>query len=177
MHGCAIECRVNAEDPFYDFAPSVGIVGQCTLPYGPGIRVDSYLYPGCSISGYYDSLIAKLISWGQTPNEARLRMKNALREFTVEGINTTVPLYETIMNHDGFINGELSTDYIDRFHILDVMRTDYREICKRNASSAAAATLLQSEFIKRTGGDLPPASKPDRKPSTWKNLGWISGGV
>jgi acetyl-CoA/propionyl-CoA carboxylase len=177
MHGCAIECRVNAEDPFYDFAPSVGLVGQCTLPYGPGIRVDSYLYPGCNISGYYDSLIAKLISWGQTFNEARLRMKNALREFTIEGVNTTVPLYETIMNHDGFIKGELSTDYIDRFHILDLMRTDYREMCKRNALSATAATLLHSELIKRTGGDLPPASKPGRTPSTWRNLGWISSGV
>src|SRR5438445_6466210 len=87
MHGCSIECRINAEDPFYDFAPSVGTVGQSNLPQGPGIRVDSYLYPGCNVSGYYDSLVAKIITCGQDHQEAWWRMNNALREFDVEGIS------------------------------------------------------------------------------------------
>src|ERR687898_919157 len=73
MYGAAIECRINAEDPFLEFAPSVGPVPDCSMPYGPGIRVDSYLYPGCTVSGYYDSLIAKLISWGRNFEEARIR--------------------------------------------------------------------------------------------------------
>ena len=64
LSGAAMECRINAEDPFYDFAPSVGKVPYCNLPYGPGIRVDTYLFPGCTVSGFYDSLTAKLISWG-----------------------------------------------------------------------------------------------------------------
>ncbi len=176
MHGCSIECRINAEDPFYDFAPSVGTVGQCNLPQGPGIRVDSYLYPGCTVSGYYDSLVAKIITWGQDHQEARSRMKNALREFSVDGINTTIPLHETIMNHADFIKGELSTDYLERLNILDVMRGEYRDMSKRNALVAIAAILLQSESIRRTGGDF-SAMKKSARASSWKNLGRSGSGV
>jgi acetyl-CoA/propionyl-CoA carboxylase len=176
MHGCSIECRINAEDPFYDFAPSVGTVGQCNLPQGPGIRVDSYLYTGCTVSGYYDSLVAKIITWGQDHQEARSRMKNALREFSVEGINTTIPLHETIMNNPDFIRGDLSTDYLDRLNMLDVMRREYRDMSKRNALVAIAAILLQSESIRRTGGDF-SAMKKSARASSWKNLGRSNGGV
>jgi acetyl-CoA/propionyl-CoA carboxylase len=176
MHGCSIECRINAEDPFYDFAPSVGTVGQCNLPQGPGIRVDSYLYTGCTVSGYYDSLVAKIITWGQDRQEARSRMKNALREFSVEGINTTIPLHETIMNNADFIRGDLSTDYLDRLNMLDVMRREYRDMSKRNALLAIAAILLQSESIRRTGGDF-SAMKKSARASSWKNLGRSNSGV
>ena len=176
MHGCSIECRINAEDPFYDFAPSVGTVGQCNLPQGPGIRVDSYLYPGCTVSGYYDSLVAKIITWGQDHQEARSRMKNALREFSVEGVNTTIPLHETIMNNADFIRGDLSTDYLDRLNMLDVMRREYRDMSKRNALVAIAAILLQSESIRRIGGDF-SAMKKSARASSWKNLGRSNGGV
>ncbi len=176
MHGCSIECRINAEDPFYDFAPSVGTVGQCNLPQGPGIRVDSYLYTGCTVSGYYDSLVAKIITWGQDRQEARSRMKNALREFSVEGINTTIPLHETIMNNADFIRGDLSTDYLDRLNMLDVMRREYRDMSKRNALVAIAAILLQSESIRRTGGDF-SAMKKSASASSWKNLGRSGSGV
>jgi acetyl-CoA/propionyl-CoA carboxylase len=176
MHGCSIECRINAEDPFYDFAPSVGTVGQCNLPQGPGIRVDSYLYPGCTVSGYYDSLVAKIITWGQDHQEARSRMKNALREFSVEGVNTTIPLHETIMNNADFIRGDLSTDYLDRLNMLDVMRREYRDMSKRNALVAIAAILLQSESIRRTGGDF-SATKKSARASSWKTLGRSNSGV
>lgn len=176
MHGCSIECRINAEDPFYDFAPSVGTVGQCNLPQGPGIRVDSYLYPGCTVSGYYDSLVAKIITWGQDHQEARSRMKNALREFSVEGVNTTIPLHETIMNNADFIRGDLSTDYLDRLNMLDVMRREYRDMSKRNALVAIAAILLQSESIRRTGGDF-SAMKKSARASSWKILGRSNSGV
>jgi acetyl-CoA/propionyl-CoA carboxylase len=176
MHGCSIECRINAEDPFYDFAPSVGTVGQCNLPQGPGIRVDSYLYPGCTVSGYYDSLVAKIITWGQDHLEARSRMKNALREFSVEGVNTTIPLHETIMNNADFVRGDLSTDYLDRLNMLDVMRREYRDMSKRNALVAIAAILLQSESIRRIGGDF-SAMKKSARASSWKNLGRSNSGV
>ncbi|MGB6674776.1 MAG: acetyl-CoA carboxylase biotin carboxylase subunit [Candidatus Nitrosopolaris sp.] len=176
MHGCSIECRINAEDPFYDFAPSVGTVGQCNLPQGPGIRVDSYLYPGCTVSGYYDSLVAKIITWGQDHQEARSRMKNALREFSVEGVNTTIPLHETIMNNADFIRGDLSTDYLDRLNMLDVMRREYSDMSKKNALVAIAAILLQSESIRRTGGDF-SAMKKSARASSWKILGRSNSGV
>ncbi len=149
MNGCAIECRINAEDPFYDFAPSVGPVPSCNIPYGPGIRVDTYLYPGCTVSGFYDSLVAKMLAWGRNFEEARVRTKNALNEFSIEGINTTIPLYKTIMDDPHFINGELSTDYLDRFKIFDKMNEDAKERAKDKASAAVAAVLMQSEFVKK----------------------------
>src|ERR671935_1249084 len=144
MNGCAIECRINAEDPFYEFAPSTGIVPNCNIPYGPGIRVDTYLYPGCNVSGYYDSLVAKLLAWGRNFDESRVRMKNSLDEFVIEGINTTIPLYKTIMDEPNFINGELSTDYLERFKIFDKMNEDVKERAMDKAPAAVAALLLQS---------------------------------
>src|SRR5438093_6858811 len=159
MNGCAIECRINAEDPFYDFAPSTGIVPNCNIPYGPGIRVDTYLYPGCNVSGYYDSLTAKLLAWGRNFDEARIRMRNALDEFTIEGINTTIPLYKTIMDDPNFIRGELSTDYLDRFKIFDKMNEQAKEEVKKRALAAVAAVLLQSEFVKKAGSTQTTASR------------------
>lgn len=149
IHGSAIECRINAEDPFSDFAPSVGPVPNCNIPYGPGIRVDTYLYPGCNVSGYYDSLVAKLIAWGRDFEEARVRTKNALEEFTIEGINTTIPLYKTIMDEENFVNGEISTDYLDKFKLIDKMNQDAKTRSRNVSSAAVAATLLQSEYIKK----------------------------
>jgi acetyl-CoA/propionyl-CoA carboxylase len=166
MNGCAIECRINAEDPFYEFAPSTGIVPHCTIPYGPGIRVDTYLYPGCNVSGYYDSLTAKLLAWGRNFEEARIRTRNALDEFMIEGINTTIPLYKTIMDEPNFIKGELSTDYLDRFKIFDKMNEQAKQQAKERALAAVAAVLLQSEFVKRTG-----AAQTSTPRSKWKMSG------
>lgn len=153
LNGCAIECRINAEDPFYDFAPSVGKVPYCNLPYGPGIRVDTYLYPGCTVSGFYDSLTAKLISWGSTFDESRRRMRNALNEFIIEGINTTIPLYKTIMNDKYFISGDLSTDYLDRCSIIQKMKDEQKSInsdLHNRLLPAVGSAILQSEYVKKS---------------------------
>lgn len=152
LTGNAIECRINAEDPFYDFAPSVGKVPDCNLPYGPGIRVDTYLYPGCTVSGFYDSLTAKLISWGANFDESRRRMRNALDEFVIEGINTTIPLYKTIMNDEHFISGELSTDYLDRYSIIQKMKDEQKSLnsdLQKRLLPAVSSAILQSEFVKK----------------------------
>jgi acetyl-CoA/propionyl-CoA carboxylase len=164
MNGCALECRINAEDPFYDFAPSVGPVPYCNIPYGPGIRVETYLYPGCTVSGYYDSLVAKLLAWGSNFNEARLRMRNALDEFVIEGINTTIPLYKTIMEEPNFIKGELSTDYLERFKIFDRLNEEVKARANDKAAAAVAAALLHSELVKKGS---PYAA--GRQPSRWKS--------
>ncbi len=169
FNGAAIECRINAEDPFYDFAPSVGKVPYCNLPYGPGIRVDTYLYPGCTVSGFYDSLTAKLISWGSSFDESRRRMRNALDEFVIEGINTTIPLYKTIMNDEHFINGDLSTDYLDRYSIIEKMR---KELKAKNSDRqkrllpAVASAIIQTENVKL----------PSKRDHSVQNV-WKFGGV
>ena len=148
FNGSAIECRINAEDPLHDFVPSVGLVPDCNLPYGPGVRVDTYLYPKCNVSGYYDSLVAKLITWGQDFNEARVRMSNALDEFMIEGISTTIPLYRTIMNEKNFIEGIISTDYLEKYDLLNLMRTQLKEKSLKASDASVAAALLYSEFLK-----------------------------
>lgn len=150
LKGCAIECRINSEDPFYDFTPSVGYIPNCNIPSGPGVRVDTYLYPGCNVSGYYDSLIAKLITYGSDFNEARVRMKNALSEFTIEGINTTIPIHKTIIEESNFINGNISTDYIDKYNIIEKMKQKRNEDYKDKAYAAISAILLQSEYVKKS---------------------------
>jgi len=150
LKGCAIECRINSEDPFYDFTPSVGYIPNCTLPYGPGVRVDTYLYPGCNVSGYYDSLIAKLITYGINFNEARIRMRNALSEFTIEGINTTIPIHKTIIEEPNFIDGNISTDYIDKYNIIEKMKQKRNKEYDDKAYAAISAILLQSEFVKKS---------------------------
>jgi len=156
LNGSAIECRINAEDPFFDFAPSVGPVPSCTIPYGPGIRVDTYLYPGCTVSGYYDSLVAKLLAWGRDFNESRVRMRNALSEFSIEGINTTIPLYKTIMSEPNFIKGDLSTDYLDRFKVFDRMTEEQKADAQKHSLAAVAAVLVHSELVK--GAAITPES-------------------
>ena len=164
IKGCAIECRINSEDPFYDFAPSAGLVPNCNIPYGPGVRVDTYLYPGCNVSGYYDSLVAKLITWGANFEEARTRLRNALNEFTIDGINTTIPLYKTIVEDEHFINGDISTDYIERYGLLKKMKEKIKQDSQTLYDAAVSAVLLQTEFTKT----ISPNS-PTNLSNWWKN--------
>lgn len=111
MHGYAIECRINAEDP-ETFTPCPGTVSLYHAPGGPGIRVDSHLYSGYKVPPYYDSMIGKIISHGETREIAILRMKNALEEIHIEGIKTNIPLHMRILNNPAFQKGAVSINYL-----------------------------------------------------------------
>lgn len=111
MH--AIECRINAEDPFNDFRPCPGPITSFHSSKGHGIRVDTHVYAGYSISPYYDSMIAKLICKARTREECINKMRRALDEFIVEGIKTTVPFHRLLMDNEDFINGTFTTKFID----------------------------------------------------------------
>jgi acetyl-CoA carboxylase, biotin carboxylase subunit len=113
VRGHAIECRINAEDP-KTFAPSPGPVKLWHAPGGPGVRVDSHLYSGYSVPPFYDSLIAKLISYGESRDVAIGRMKNALSEMVIEGIKTNRSLHQEIFNHAAFRQGGLDIHYLER---------------------------------------------------------------
>jgi acetyl-CoA carboxylase biotin carboxylase subunit len=115
LNGWAIECRINAEDPYNNFMPSTGSLSSVIAPSGPGVRVDTGVYAGFVISPYYDSLISKLICWGETRGEAILRMRRALESFVVEGIRTNVSLQQRIVSEEDFVRGRLSTAFMDRF--------------------------------------------------------------
>lgn len=113
VRGHAIEFRINAEDPAGDFRPCPGIVTDFFLPGGPGTRVDTFIHPGCEISPFYDSLIAKLIVWDKTRGEAILKSQRALNEFTIDGIKTTIPFYKKIIQSKSFIAGNIHTHFIE----------------------------------------------------------------
>ncbi|HEY7226895.1 MAG TPA: acetyl-CoA carboxylase biotin carboxylase subunit [Nitrososphaeraceae archaeon] len=175
LYGSAVECRINAEDPFNDFVPSIGPVPDCNLPYGPGVRVDTYLYPGCNVSGYYDSLVAKLITWGEDFNEARIRMSNALDEFMIEGIQTTIPLYRTIMKEKNFIEGNISTDYLEKYDLINLMKTQSKEKSLKTSDVAIAAALIYSEYLK--GQNSTSNSSKELSLSNWVRTGNIKNGI
>lgn len=111
--GHSIEFRINAEDPDNDFRPCPGRITECFLPGGPGIRVDTFISPNCEVSPFYDSLIAKLIVWDSTREEAILRSIRALDEFKIEGIKTTIPFYKKIITNKNFISGNIHTHFIE----------------------------------------------------------------
>ncbi|OUM88286.1 acetyl-CoA carboxylase biotin carboxylase subunit [Caldibacillus debilis] len=117
--GWAIECRINAENPLKNFAPSPGKIRMYLPPGGFGVRVDSAAYPGYSIPPFYDSMIAKLIVHGKTREEAIARMKRALGEFVIEGVHTTIPFHLNLMDHPAFKEGKFNTKFLD---IHDVMK-------------------------------------------------------
>ena len=116
IKGHAIECRINAENPEKGFRPSPGKIRQLHLPGGKGIRVDTAVYAGYTIPPYYDSMIAKLIVLGKSRNEAIKKMKSALSEFIVEGVDTNVEFQMEIMNHPKFQSGDTSTDFIENMN-------------------------------------------------------------
>jgi len=117
--GWAIECRINAEDPFHGFRPSAGRITGWLPPGGPGVRVDSSVYEGYVIPPHYDSMIAKLIVWGHTREEAILRMRRALSEFRVEGVSTTIPFHLRVLEHEKFVRCDFNIRYLEESGILE----------------------------------------------------------
>ena len=115
VRGHSIECRVNAEDPD-KFTPSPGTITAYNPPGGPGVRVDTAAYTQYVIPPYYDSMIAKLIVYAGTRDEAILRMKRALDEFIVEGVRTTIPMHKRIIAEEDFQTGDISTKFMERYN-------------------------------------------------------------
>ena len=115
LRGHAIECRINAEDPVRDFRPSPGLITSFHVPGGIGVRVDTHAYAQYLIPPYYDSLIAKLITFGRDRNEAIIRMERALEEFIIEGIMTTIPLHQKIIKSERFRKGDFNTKFLETF--------------------------------------------------------------
>ncbi len=112
MNGWSMECRINAEDPSKQFRPSPGTITVWREPGGPGVRVDSGAAPGYVVQSFYDSLLAKLVTWGRTREEAMERMRRALDEFRIEGVKTTLELHQQLLLNPEFIKGEIHTNFL-----------------------------------------------------------------
>ncbi|AMM93810.1 acetyl-CoA carboxylase biotin carboxylase subunit [Peribacillus simplex] len=119
FNGWSIECRINAENPEKNFMPSAGKIHMYLPPGGYGVRVDSAAYPGYSIPPYYDSMIAKLIVHAPTRDEAIEKMKRALGEFVIEGINTTIPFHIKLLQHEQFVSGEFNTKFLEIYDVMN----------------------------------------------------------
>ena len=165
LQGWAIECRINAEDPYNDFLPSTGKITQSLLPTGPGVRVDTGVYAGFEISPYYDSLISKLICWGETRGEAILRMRRALEEYRILGVKTNIPFHQNILASTRFIAGRYDTRFVEeRFSM------DQAEAGKKNL--AAIAALMATIVAHREGQRASQiVRKSERDTSNWKWMG------
>lgn len=165
LNGWAIECRINAEDPYNNFLPSTGTITHSLLPTGPGVRVDSGVYPGFEISPYYDSLISKLIVWGETRAEAILRMRRALEEYKIVGVRTIIPFHQNLMDSHRFMGGQYDTRFVEERFSMDVSEGDKSA---RPEIAAILATLAAHQQTQRAAQII---RRNERDTSNWKWLG------
>jgi acetyl-CoA carboxylase biotin carboxylase subunit len=128
FNGWSIECRINAEDSERNFMPSPGRIGFYLPPGGPGVRIDSGAYPQYLISPHYDSMIAKLIVWAPTREEAIARARRALSEFMIEGVKTTIPFHQKLLNHPLFVKGTFDIKFLEEHDINDEAVTSGDEV-------------------------------------------------
>lgn len=138
QRGWAIECRLNAEDPLNNFTPSPGKLRRYRSSGGPGVRVDSGVHTGYTITPYYDSLISKLTVWGRDRMEAIERMKRALYEYIIVGVTTNIPFHRAVMNNEYFRRGELTTHFIDDHNIIAEVEKVIESEKEKGATLASA---------------------------------------
>jgi acetyl-CoA carboxylase, biotin carboxylase subunit len=139
-NGCAMECRINAEDPYNQFSPSTGRIRFVLVPTGPGVRVDTGVYSGFEVTPYYDSLISKLIVWGETRAETLLRMRRALEEYRIIGVTTNIPFHQAILDSPRFMAGLFDTRFVEeRFDLDEILAGQTRE----EEMAAIFATLVE----------------------------------
>ncbi|MEZ4770261.1 MAG: biotin carboxylase N-terminal domain-containing protein [Caldilineales bacterium] len=124
IRGAAMQCRINAEDPWNNFLPSPGFLRRFRLPGGPYVRVDTYAYSGCTVSARYDPMLAKLVVWGETREDCIQRMRRALQDFAIAGIQTNLPLFQRILDDPRFIEGRYDTAFLRRTLFDDQLQTD-----------------------------------------------------
>jgi acetyl-CoA carboxylase biotin carboxylase subunit len=169
LAGWAIECRINAEDPFASFIPSPGQVTGLRAPGGPWVRDDTGVYAGCTIPRFYDTLMAKLIVWAPDRDAAIARMSRALGEYTITGVPTTIPILQRILAHPDFGAGRLSTAFMEQLLAGD--RPERAGRYRRVALIAAALTAYER------AGRQAPAAPPATAPGAWRQAlrpGWRS---
>lgn len=163
--GWSIECRINAEDPYNNFMPSTGVLTHMIPPTGPGVRVDTGVYPGFEITPYYDSLISKLIVWGETRAEAILRMRRALEEYRILGVHTNIPFHQRLMDSHRFMAGQFDTRFVEeRFSLESAQESveTHPEIAAIIAALVAhRETQRAAQFVRRGERDI----------GNWKWLG------
>jgi acetyl-CoA carboxylase biotin carboxylase subunit len=165
LKGWAIECRVNAEDPYNNFLPSTGLISHLSVPTGPGVRVDTGVYAGFQISPYYDSLISKLVVRGESRAQAILRMRRALEEYRIVGVKTNIPFHQRLLEQARFMAGNFDTRFVEERFSLEKAeegKAEFPEI------AAIVATLVAHQQTERSAHII---ARGKRDTSNWK---WVS---
>ena len=162
----AIECRINAEDPYANFMPSTGTITALIPPSGPGVRVDSGVYPGYEITPHYDSMIAKLICWGVDRAEALTRMRRALSEYTIMGLKHNIPFHINLTNSVSFIAGKIDTNFVEQRFSMTSYEND--PTAREQETAAIVATLVAHRKEQLAAQVIAP---PKRDSSNWKWMG------
>lgn len=162
IKGWAIECRINAEDPYNNYLPSTGTITTSRLPSGPGVRVDTGVFPGYEITPFYDSMISKLICYGETRGEAVLRMRRALEEYRIMGVKTNIPFHQHMVESHRFLTGQFDTNFVEtRFSMEDSIGETHELEAAILATLAAHRQGQQASQIMARG---------ERDTSNWKYL-------
>jgi acetyl-CoA carboxylase biotin carboxylase subunit len=162
MSGWAIECRINAEDPYNNYLPSTGQITTSRLPNGPGVRVDTGVFPGYEVTPYYDPLLSKLICYGETRAEAVLRMRRALEEYRIMGVKTNIPFHQHMMDSHRFLTGQFDTTSVEERFSMN----------ERESSDGMEAAILATLVAHRQGRQASQIVAPgERDTSNWK---WYS---
>ena len=165
LNGWALECRINAEDPYNNFLPSTGTLNSVIAPSGPGVRVDTGVYAGFEISPYYDALISKLICWGETRGEVILRMRRALEEYRILGVKTNIPFHQHIMNSHRFIAGSFDTRFVEERFSMDELGEEKDRLTMIAAVMASLVTHRESQRASQI------IRRSKRDTSNWKWVG------
>jgi acetyl-CoA carboxylase biotin carboxylase subunit len=163
LRGWAIECRILAENPYDNYLPSVGKIIYMREPSGPGVRVDSGIHEGLEVTPYYDSLIAKVITWGETRAEAILRMRRALEEYRIMGIRTNIALHQQILDDARFLGGQVNTTFLEQSGFAEEVAP---------ADELRAAAVLATLLYRRPRAQSSRATvMPTGGSTNWKRFG------
>jgi len=165
LNGWAIECRINAEDPYNNFMPSTGVITHITPPTGPGVRIDTGVYAGFAVTPYYDSLFTKLIVWGETRAEAILRLRRSLEEYKIVGVRTNIPFHQKLVDSHRFMGGQFDTRFVEERFSIESTEDDTDADLD---IAAIIATLVAHRYNQRATNIV---QRGKRDASNWK---WIS---
>ena len=163
--GWAIECRINAEDPSNNFAPSIGTITNYLPPGGPGIRINSICHHGYKVLPDYDSLLSLLICHGSNRQEAIVRMMRALHEYTIGGVKTTIPFHLAVLHNKNFYKGRFTTNFIEKNNILDEVKKYYEHKRKEltNEKRVIIVSTAVAKYMEKKNGS--------NKANTWVTAG------
>ncbi|HEX8219257.1 MAG TPA: acetyl-CoA carboxylase biotin carboxylase subunit [Chloroflexia bacterium] len=171
LNGHAMECRIAAEDPFNNFAPSLGTVAAVSEPSGAGVRVDSSVYAGGKVSIYYDPMVAKLIVWAPSRAHAILRMRRALREYRVAGIQTNIPFHLRVMQSLDFQRGRLDTKFVERLLGDGGRSVEATDDNLEMIAAMSAALVVDRKREAGAASTVGAAAKPGVAGSAWRLAG------